>query len=184
MTVATWSPIEGSHLGWAGCATCDGGLLCVPEYAGRARCSTCAAPAAVPGATRAAPGPVVGHPIGLGPRPAAPAVDVEPVAPPLIPARPTHSLDEIANGRGQAMSLGKFAADFGWRVVPWYWMTADSTEMSALLLSRGELRAVAYWSRTLGGSWASAGVHIVTPALRKVNVTVLRTAIKDMGEEA
>jgi hypothetical protein len=178
---ATWSPIEGSHLGWAGCATCDGGLLCVPEWAGRARCSTCAAPTVSPGAI-GSPGPVVGYSIGRMPRPAAVESGVEPVPPPLIPARLTQSLDEIASGRGQAMSLGAFAAKLGWTVTPWYWMAHDSTETSALLLSRGEMRAAAYWERPLGETWKTAGATVVTPRLMSIGVTALRTAIEEMGD--
>lgn len=77
------------------------------------------------------------------------------VEPPLVPARLTMSLDEIAAGRQQAMSTGLLAGSLGWRVEPWYAQAGDGTELSALRMARGPLRAVATWHRSPGGAWST-----------------------------
>jgi hypothetical protein len=115
-------------------------------------------------------------------RRAAEAVDEHVVAEPLVSARLTVALDEIAP---RARPLGTLAADLGWTVVPYYWQAGDGTETSALLLHRGDLRAAAYWHRAPGASWRTGGAWgwQVGAWPAKVGVTALTNVIKEMGRD-
>lgn len=75
--------------------------------------------------------------------------------PPLIPARPPIGPQEIASGRGQALSVGSAARRAGWRVFPSYAMAHDGTETCLLSFARGDWRAVATWERPPGGEWGT-----------------------------
>lgn len=180
----TWRPIDGTHLGWTSCATCPAEVLSVPAYAGRARCGHCAAP---PPVAPYPPGPVIGHPIGLGPRREVAAVRPAPAPLPRVPLRETYSLDEIASGRGQAMFVGRLARERGWRVEPRYAVAADGTELSVLLLRAGPLRAVALWRREPGAGWTTDVAYgwRIPPEVppRKLGVKRLADLIKQMGEQ-
>lgn len=104
----------------------------------------------------------------------------EVVRTPQIRARRTLALAEIAP---RATPIGTLAADLGWLVVPWYWRAHDGTEASVLVLSRGDLRAVAYWERAPGGNWKTAGARAwrVGHWPRSVGITVLAELIEGMG---
>jgi len=107
------------------------------------------------------------------PRPAQPAEAVpEPDTRPLVPARFTIALSEIAPG---AMRLGAKAADAGWSVDPWYWVAWDGTETSALVLRRDSLRAFAQWDRSPDATWRTAGCTAWAPGNfpRKIGVKLL-----------
>jgi len=80
--------------------------------------------------------------------------EIEIVAPPIVPARYTTSLDEIPR---QAMTVGKKAAALGWQVDPWYSQAVDGTEASYLVLQRDELRAYAVWRKAPGATWRTDG---------------------------
>lgn len=73
---------------------------------------------------------------------------------PLVSARHTTSLGEICPA---AMRLGQKATAAGWSVDPFYWLAADGTETSALVLWRDDLRAFASWDRKPGATWRTAG---------------------------
>ncbi len=100
--------------------------------------------------------------------------------PPLVVARLTTSMDEIAP---QAMKLGTAAADLGWTVTPWFWRAADGTFTSALVMHRGELRAVAYWDRFEGAKWRTAGARawLAGQWPQALPVTKLAALITGMG---
>lgn len=101
-----------------------------------------------------------------------------PVAtPPLVPARYTQALDEIAP---RAMPLGMQAAALGWTVDPWYWQWADGTEVSALVMQRDELRALARWH---GRPWKSDGAYAWRAGEfpQAVGVVRLTQLIKELG---
>jgi hypothetical protein len=111
---------------------------------------------------------------------------VEPEAPaeaalaPLVPARHTIDLGEIAK---QAFPVGKQAAALGWDVVPYYWQAGDGTETSALVLWRGDLRAVAYWERVAPAGWRTAGCRawLLGSWPRALGVKALVAAIVEIG---
>lgn len=111
------------------------------------------------------------------------AVVVEAVVPPLVPARLTISLDEIAP---RARPLGMAAAELGWTVTPWYWQAGDGTETSALVMRRDELRAVAYWERAPEASWKTGGARAWRDGEwpRAVAVTALRKYVDELGAPA
>ncbi len=73
---------------------------------------------------------------------------------PRVPLRDTIALDEIAP---RAMPLGMAAAALGWIVEPRYGVTGLGVEVSALVMHRDALRALASWERPEGGSWKSSG---------------------------
>jgi hypothetical protein len=106
--------------------------------------------------------------------------DVELDAPPLVPARHTISLDEIAK---QAMPVGKQAAALGWDVEPYYAVHADGTQRSILVLWRGDLRAVAYWERVAPAGWRTAGCRAwrLGEWPRAIGVKALVAAIVEIG---
>jgi hypothetical protein len=103
-------------------------------------------------------------------------------APPRVAARDTYALSEIAP---RATPVGSLAADLGWAVRPMYWMDAEGTETSALLMHRGALRAVAYWSRAEGGRWKTGGARAWRDGSwpREVGVTALARLIEEMGRD-
>lgn len=109
----------------------------------------------------------------------APVVDDHaPPPPPLVPARLTVSLDEIAP---RAVKLGETAAGAGWFVVPWYWHEADRTDASVLVMRRGELRAVAYWRRAPGVAWKTAGGQAwrIGDWPRRASITAIAKIVAD-----
>lgn len=73
---------------------------------------------------------------------------------PRVPARYTQALTEICPA---AMKLGQKAAAAGWVVDPWYWVAADGTETSALVMRLDERRALATWDRKPGATWRTSG---------------------------
>lgn len=97
---------------------------------------------------------------------------------PLVPARYTQALDEIAP---RAMPLGVAAAALGWQVDPWFWREADGADVSVLLLQRGELRAYAVWR---GRPWRTDGAHAWRAGQfpQAVGVKRLLELIKETGE--
>lgn len=103
--------------------------------------------------------------------------------PPLIKPRLARGPHEIAGGNGQAMSTGLLAKKHGWIALPWYYVTAEGVEHSALkLLHRGrELRAVALWTRPLSDDeappWATDLAWSLNP-LKILGITKLRALIK------
>lgn len=107
---------------------------------------------------------------------------------PLVAGRSPAGPDEVADGAGQLVSTGRLAIANGWQVYDvTYAMTIDGTEVSALHLTRGDLRAVATWERKSGGSW-SADVaygwqHLTPGTMTKLGVQRLRAVIKAVGEQ-
>lgn len=103
-----------------------------------------------------------------------------PQSAPRVPARYTVSLDEIARS---AMALGELAAGLGWKVDPWYHVAADGTETSALVMSRGDLRAGATWERRPGATWRTAVAYALPSGQWPVKVGVKRLAeiITELG---
>jgi hypothetical protein len=112
------------------------------------------------------------------------------VPPPLVPARPPYGPQEYAtSNRGMsAAKLGRAAITAGWDVSPWYWQEHDGKEGCALRLARGELRAVALWSRSpsavgmLSGwkteyayAWRADDARVPT----KMTITILERLIDD-----
>lgn len=86
------------------------------------------------------------------------------ILPPQVAARPPESSGEFASYRGQAVGLGRKAAEKGWTVGAAYWRAGDGTEGCAVQLSRGVLRAVATWSRKPGqinsrSGWATDAAY-------------------------
>jgi hypothetical protein len=81
-----------------------------------------------------------------------------PPPPPIIPARPPAGPGEIAGyGGKQALGMGRKAAADGWAVAARYWMTHDRSEGCALMLRRGNLYAVATWTRKPGKAGTKSG---------------------------
>ncbi|HYD28910.1 hypothetical protein [Brevundimonas sp.] len=99
---------------------------------------------------------------------------------PQVPARYTVSLDEIAPA---ATRLGSKAAAAGWVVDPWYWVAADGTETSALVMHRDDLRAFAAWARRPGATWKSDAALGWRNGDRphKLGVTKLASLIAEMA---
>lgn len=89
----------------------------------------------------------------------------DPALPPQVSARPPYGPGEFASYQGrQAAGLGRAASAAGWTVRAWYWRAADGTEGCAVSMSRGDLRAVATWTRPpgkLGGTsgWATDAAY-------------------------
>jgi hypothetical protein len=83
----------------------------------------------------------------------------EVVPPPLVPARPPYGPAEFAtSNRGMsAAKLGRKATALGWLAEPVYWREHDGKEGCAVRLARGELRAVALWSRPAGAAGTLTG---------------------------
>jgi len=83
----------------------------------------------------------------------------EVVPPPLVPARlPRGPAEYATSNRGMsAAKLGRKAVALGWLVEPAYWREHDGKEGCAVRLARGELRAVALWSRPAGAAGTLAG---------------------------
>lgn len=82
----------------------------------------------------------------------------EVIRPPLIPARRPLGPAEIAGYQGkQAVGLGRAAAARGWLVEASYALEADGTEFCAVKLARGDLRAVATWTRPAGRQGGKSG---------------------------
>lgn len=85
--------------------------------------------------------------IDVARRPYVPVV----VPPPQVPARPAAGPSEMARYQGrQALGVGRRAAAAGWTVAAYYARSHDGTELSAVKMYRGALRAVATWTRPAG----------------------------------
>jgi len=82
----------------------------------------------------------------------------EVVPPPQVPARSPRGPEELAGYAGrQAIGLGRKAVAAGWRVTPHYWRAHDGTEGCAIKMSRGDLFAVALWTRKPGKQGGKSG---------------------------
>lgn len=110
----------------------------------------------------------------------APAVPV--IETPLVHARFTLSLEEIADGRGQAMSTGALAVEHGWTVEPLYYLRADDVQVSVLRMwhrARGRVLFVE-WTRS-ESAWSAGGALSwrigVADTMLRCNVTVARALL-------
>lgn len=80
------------------------------------------------------------------------------VPPPRVPARPPTGPGELAGYQGrQAVGLGRKAVAAGWQVNASYWQAHDGTEGCAVRMARGDLYAVACWSRKPGKQGSKTG---------------------------
>lgn len=110
---------------------------------------------------------------------------VEAPPPPLVRARPPAGPQEIADGRGQAMYVGRLARARGWLVYPTYYQAHDGSEVSLLSMRRDDLRAVASWQRPRGGAWSSDVAygwrHEMPGTMTKLGVRRLVEHLKRLG---
>jgi len=82
----------------------------------------------------------------------------EPVRAPQVPARAPRGPAEIAGYQGkQAVGLGRRAVAAGWRAAAYYWRAHDGVEGCAVKLIRGDLFAVATWTRQGGRQGSGSG---------------------------
>lgn len=80
------------------------------------------------------------------------------IPPPLIPARAPAGPHELAGyGGRQALGLGRKAIEAGWEVSAHYAMRHDGEEFCAVKMQRGDLFAVATWTRKPGKQGGKSG---------------------------
>ena len=80
------------------------------------------------------------------------------VPPPRVPARPPRSALEIAGYQGrQAVGLGRRATAAGWLVEAAYAVRHDGEEFCAVRMQRGDLYAVATWTRPANKAGTNSG---------------------------
>lgn len=80
------------------------------------------------------------------------------IPPPRIPARAPEGPHELAGyGGRQAVGLGRKAVAAGWQVSAHYAMRHDGEEFCAVKMQRGDLFAVATWTRKPGKQGTKSG---------------------------